>query len=144
MIDASGDIVVSDPPPGKEGWKIGIAPLEKPDGTPSRFLLLKNQAVATSGDAFQFVEIGGKRYSHIVNPQTGLGLTTRSSVTVIAENGIAADSLASAVSVLGPKQGLRLIETTPGSAALVLQRNAGKPMVFTSKRLKDYVSRMEE
>ena len=105
MIDAGGDLVLGDPPPGKAGWRIGIAPLEKTDGPPSQILEIKNAAVATSGDAFQFVEIAGTRYSHIVNPKTGLGLTQRSSVTVIAPTGIQADSLASAVSVLGPQAG---------------------------------------
>lgn len=139
MIDGSGDIVVGDPPPGKRGWKIGIAPLEKPDGPPSRTLQLSNAAVATSGDAFQYVEIAGKRYSHIVNPKTGLGLTTRSSVTVIAPDGITADSLASAVAVLGAKKGLKLIEVTKKTAALIVQIEKGKRQEFPSRRLNDFV-----
>src|SRR5690606_33737492 len=101
MIDASGDIVLGDPPPGDRGWRIGIAPLESPDAPPSRFLVLRNASVATSGDAFQHVLIDGKRYSHIIDPHTGLGLTEPASVTVIAADGITADSLASAVNVLG-------------------------------------------
>jgi thiamine biosynthesis lipoprotein len=139
MIDGSGDIVVGDPPPGKRGWKIGIAPLEKPDGPPSRYLLLSNAAVATSGDAFQYVEIAGKRYSHIVNPQTGLGLTTRSSVTVIAPDGITADSLASAVTLLGAYKGLKLIAATNGTAALIVQVEKGARQEFPSKCLNDFV-----
>ncbi|MCH7989744.1 MAG: FAD:protein FMN transferase [Planctomycetes bacterium] len=139
MIDGSGDIVVGDPPPGKRGWKIGIAPLEKPDGPPSRYLLLSNAAIATSGDAFQYVEIAGIRYSHIVNPKTGLGLTTRSSVTVIAPDGITADSLASAVAVLGVKKGLNLIEATNKTAALFVQIKNGKRQESSSRRLNDYV-----
>ncbi|HVC97462.1 MAG TPA: FAD:protein FMN transferase, partial [Pirellulales bacterium] len=121
MIDASGDIVVGDPPPGAEGWRIGIAPLTDPKGPPSRFLLLKSASVTTSGDAFQHVEIGGKRYSHIVDPHTGLGLTDQSSVTVVARDGTTADSLATAVSVLGPMRGLELIERTAGAAALIVR-----------------------
>jgi thiamine biosynthesis lipoprotein len=121
MIAVSGDLVMGDAPPGKAGWRVGLAPLEKVDGPPSRILELKNAAVSTSGDAFQFVEIKGKRYSHIVDPKTGLGLTQRSSVTVIAPTGSEADSLASAVSVLGPEAGLKLIESTPKTAALIVQ-----------------------
>jgi len=139
MIDGSGDIVVGDPPPGKRGWTIGIAPLEKPDGPPSRFLQLSNAAVATSGDSFQYVEIEGIRYSHIVDPKTGLGLTTRSSVTVIAPDGITADSLASAVTVLGAIKGLKLIESTNKTAALFVQINNGKRNEFSSHRLNDYI-----
>lgn len=118
LCAAAGDIVAGDPPPGEKGWRVGIAPLEKPDGPPSRFLSLANRAVSTSGDAFQSVEIDGTRYSHIVDPQTGLGLTTRSSVTVVAPKGITSDSVASAVSVLGRNAGLKLVESMDGVSAL--------------------------
>ncbi len=138
MVNASGDIGVSDAPPGKEGWKIGIAPVDKPDGPPSRFLLLTNAAVTTSGDAFQHVEIEGQRYSHIVDPHTGLGLTHRGSVTVVARDCIAADSLATAASVLGPQRGLKLIEDTPGAAALFLSIEDARPQSVESRRLKGY------
>ena len=76
LVDASGDIGVGDPPPGEEGWKIGIAPMV-PGGPPSRMLILSRAAVTTSGDAFQYVEIAGRRYSHIIDAKTGLGLTDR-------------------------------------------------------------------
>jgi thiamine biosynthesis lipoprotein len=120
LIDASGDIGVGDPPPGKEGWVIEVAPVDE-DGAPRTRVLLANAAVTTSGDALQHVEIGGKRYSHIVDPRTGLGLTDRTSVTVIARDCTSADSLATAVSVLGPKEGLKLIEHTPGTAAWIVR-----------------------
>lgn len=136
MIDAGGDLVVGEAPPEKAGWRVGIAPLEKVDGPLSRILKVKNAAVATSGDAFQFVEIDGTRYSHLVNPKTGLGLTVRSSVTVIAPTGMEADSLASAVSVLGPEAGLKLIESTKETAALIV---AGDPQkTYESKCLGKY------
>lgn len=138
MVDASGDIGVSDPPPGAAGWKIGIAPLEKPDGPPSRYLLLFNAAVTTSGDAFQHVEIAGQRYSHIVDPQTGMGLTHRMSVTVIARDCISADSLATAVSVLGSGAGLKLIEDTPQAAALIIQCVDERASSVTSKRFAEH------
>ena len=83
LVDASGDLAIGAAPPGQQGWKIGIAPLEA-GSPPSRFLMLAECGVATSGDAWQFVEIDGHRYSHIIDPHTGIGLTTRSSVTVIA------------------------------------------------------------
>ncbi len=140
MVNASGDIGVSDPPPGAAGWKIGIAPLEKPDGPPSRYLLLANAAVTTSGDAFQYVEIDGQRYSHIVDPKTGLGLTDRMSVTVVARDCITADSYATAVCVLGPQLGLKLIEDTPGAAALMVQNLNGQLQTSESSRLKKFVT----
>lgn len=142
MIDAGGDLVLGDAPPGEAGWRIGIAPLEKADGPPSRILEIANAAVATSGDAFQFVEIDGTRYSHIVNPKTGVGLTQRSSVTVIAPTGIQADSLASAVSVLGPQAGLKLIESTRNTETLIIQGDPKK--VYESKGFDEYVLDSEE
>ncbi|WP_158633670.1 FAD:protein FMN transferase [Tautonia sociabilis] len=117
LVAGAGDIVVGDPPPGRSGWLVGIAPLD-PSGPPERYVLLANQAVSTSGDAERFVEIDGVRYSHIVDPRTGLGLTSRSSVTVVAPDGTTSDSLATAASVLGPDRGLHLIEQIEGAEAL--------------------------
>ena len=67
-----------------------------------------------SGDAEQYIEINGKRYSHIVDPRTGLGLTDRIAVTVIAPDGVTSDGLATAISVLGPRGGRTLGSTFPG------------------------------
>ncbi len=131
LVDAGGDMVLGAPPPGKQGWRIGIAPLE-PDGPPSQILSLANVAVATSGDTWQFVVIDGRRYSHIVDPKTGVGLTDHSSVTVVAPDGITADSLASAVSVLGPNNGLKLIEATPNTEAFIVRAPKAKPETHQS------------
>lgn len=125
LVDASGDIVAGDAPPGAEFWAVEIEALRKRATLPDHAdlsdgelteketaprLRICNQAVATSGDAYQSVVIDGRRYSHIVNPKTGLGLNQRSSVTIIAPNGMTADALASAVSVIGPDAGIRLLE----------------------------------
>ncbi len=120
LVAVAGDIAAGDPPPGRDCWRIGVAPLDKPDGDPSRYVRLVNGSISTSGDAFQFVEIGGVRYSHIVDPSTGLGLTRRSSVTVVAPNGMDADGLATAISILGSDRGLKLIEQSKGTAALIV------------------------
>ncbi len=136
LIDAGGDIRLGDPPPGKSGWVIGIARL-KPDSPPSQYLSLARTAVATSGDAWQYVEIDGRRYSHIVDARTGLGLTDHSSVTVIAPDCITADSFASAVSVLGPEKGLKLIEATPEAATFIVRAPEGKTETHQSARWKD-------
>lgn len=133
LIDASGDIGAAEPPPGESGWKIGIAPLHAA-GPPSRYLSLRNSAVTTSGDAFQHVVIDGRRYSHIVDPRTGLGLTAPSSVTVLAADCITADSLATAVSVLGPERGLDLIDRTPHAAVLIVREDNGKVETHASQR----------
>ena len=131
LVDAGGDLALGAAPPGKKGWRIGVAPL-KADGPPSQFLQLSNCGVATSGDAWQFVEIDGRRYSHILDPRTGIGLTTRSSVTVIASDATVADGLASAVSVLGPQKGLALIERFKGASALVVQASAAGVQTWKS------------
>ena len=133
LVDLGGDIALGEAPPGRQGWKIGIAPW-KADARPSRFLLVRRASVATSGDAWQFVEIAGRRYSHIIDPRTGRGLTERISVTVVAPDGTTADSLASAVSVLGPERGLKLIEATPGAAALVVRKVDGNVEQYESQR----------
>ena len=133
LVDASGDIGVGDPPPGKQGWTIAVIPLSA-EGTPSRQILLANAAVSTAGDAFQHVVIDGRRYSHIVDPHTGLGMTDRMGVTVIAPDCLTADGLDTAVAAMGPKAGLALIEKTPGAAAFIVRPGDGEPEVFESKR----------
>lgn len=141
LIDASGDILVGNPPPEAEAWKIDIEPIRPPASPrPPLRLHLANCAVATSGDAYQFIEIDGTRYSHIVDPSTGLGLTTRSSVTVIAKTGIEADSLASAVSVLGPKKGLKLIATIPAAHARIVQIVEEREQVTFSPCFRQFVA----
>ena len=137
LIDAGGDIGLGQPPPDRPGWVIGVAPLER-DAPPSRYLWLSCLAIATSGDTWQYVEIDGKRYSHLVDPRTGLGLTDHSSVTVIAPDCITADGLASAVSVLGPEKGLKLIEETPGAAAFILRAPEGRIETYESRRWREF------
>jgi FAD:protein FMN transferase len=121
LVAAGGDVRAGDAPPGKSGWKIGAKGLGSPDAGFSRVVTLANRAVSTSGDAEQFVEIGGVRYSHIVDPRTGLGLSERLSATVIASFGARADALATAASVLGAERGLRLIDDDPDAEALVVR-----------------------
>ena len=106
LCAASGDIAIGDPPPGKEGWEVGVRALDNQGNFYNQTLFMRNCAVSTSGDTFQFIEIGGQRYSHIVNPRTGLGLTNRIMVSVIADTAVETDSQATAISVLGVRKGL--------------------------------------
>jgi thiamine biosynthesis lipoprotein len=103
LIAVSGDIVAGDAPPGTEGWRIGL----EPSGGE---LLLKNAAVSTSGDTEQSREIGGERYSHIIDPKSGLGLRSAIAVTVVARRGLDADPIATAVSVLGEARGRAIFQ----------------------------------
>ena len=140
LVRASGDIAVGDPPPGEKGWKIGLAPLD-PDEPPKQYILLANGAVSTSGDARQHLIVDGKRYSHIIDPHTGYGIAGRSSVSVIAPHGIDADSIASAVSLLGPEKGQKLVEETPGAAALMITEENGSQKIHSSQRFSQYEAR---
>lgn len=134
LVAASGDVVLGDPPPNTDAWRVAIAPLVV--GKPvERYLMLANTAVSTSGDAFQFVEIDGRRYSHILDPRTGLGLTERVSVSVVAPTGIESDSLASAVCVLGAERGLKMIEALPETAVLIVQAGEEKPSEHRSVKM---------
>lgn len=98
LIAVSGDIVAGDAPPGTQGWRVGLEPA-------GGEVYLRNAAVSTSGDTEQSREIGGVRYSHIIDPKTGLGLTSPIAVTVVARRGLEADPIATAVSVMGEQRG---------------------------------------
>lgn len=122
LVDAGGDLAVGEAPPGQPGWKILVrnpdpAALDKPE-----YLLLQNTGVATSGDAFQYLEVRGRRYSHIINPADGMGLSDSASTTVIAPDGMTADALATALSVMPVADGLRLVESMKGVSAAIVHR----------------------
>ncbi|MGL4424162.1 MAG: FAD:protein FMN transferase [Gemmataceae bacterium] len=138
MIAVSGDIVVGDPPPDREHWTISIAPVAT--GRPGRTVYLANRAVSTSGDLFQYVEIAGVRYSHVLDPKTGLGQTGRRSTTLIAASGILSDGYSKAVALLPPDKALALVERLPDAAAyIVVKENEQAPeVVHTSERFKNY------
>ncbi|MCS6777634.1 MAG: FAD:protein FMN transferase [Chloroherpetonaceae bacterium] len=115
LVEAGGEIVVGDPPPGEPGWRIEIE-----NAVPGQEqVILTNAAISTSGDTVQFLEYAGKRYSHVIDPRTGLGLTTRYLATVIAPSGLVSDSLATAMSVLGPERGNALLREYPGVRAWI-------------------------
>ncbi len=134
LVAGAGDIAMSGPPPDAEGWRIAIARLEDPALPAERALLLHDVAVSTSGDTERFVEIDGKRYSHIVDPKTGVGVIDRCSVTVIAPDGATADALDTAVYVLGSDRGLPLIESTPGAAGYIVRLTPSGKKAFESAR----------
>jgi thiamine biosynthesis lipoprotein len=134
LVAGGGDIVVSGPPPGKDGWEIAIRPLLEVEGKAGPRLILHDGAVSTSGDANQHVEIDGKRYSHIVDPKTGIGLLGRMSATVVARDGTTSDSLTKVVAVLGPERGFKLIESVEGTSARFVRLTERGEEVSTSPR----------
>jgi thiamine biosynthesis lipoprotein len=118
LVAASGDIAVGNPPPGQRGWRVSIGSPFQTKGT-ERTLILANAAVSTSGDVEQSVVINGIRYSHIVDPRTGIGLTNRCQVSAIAPHATQTDALATAVSILGAEEGRRLIKSQPKVSAII-------------------------
>jgi FAD:protein FMN transferase len=139
LVAASGDIAVSGAPPGKPGWRVDIAPL--PGAKEKRQLLLKDAAVSTSGDSEQFVEIAGVRYSHVVDPRTGLGQTGRRSVTVVARRGIQADSLTKVAALLPADEAVKKIESVEGAATLIVVKGAKGEEVKESKGFAGWVAK---
>jgi thiamine biosynthesis lipoprotein len=116
LVEAGGDIVVGDAPPGRGGWSIEVST----DADPAfrdRAGGLTNAALATSGPTVQFVEIEGVRYSHVVDPRTGLGLTNGVLARVIAPDGAVADALATALSVTERERAGRLLARYPDAIA---------------------------
>ncbi len=99
LVQMGGDLAVGDAPPDSQGWQVLIPPLSTPD-TP-KTLFLTRCALSTSGSTEQYVEIEGKRYAHIIDPRTGLGLSALILASVKAPDGITSDSLATALAVMG-------------------------------------------
>jgi thiamine biosynthesis lipoprotein len=125
MVDLGGDIRCFGPPfKGRDHWVIGLQnPKANKNSTGDEVLLklkITSGAVATSGDYQQFIEIDGKRHSHIIDRETGTSTQGLSSVTIIADKAIDADVLATAVSVMGVEKGLELIEETTDVEAILI------------------------
>ncbi len=110
LVIAGGDIAIGDAPPDKPGWEIKL----KTSSTAETTRILHNTGVSTSGDLHQFTEIGGIRYSHIIDPKTGLGLTTPASCTVIAPDCTTSDALATAMCVMGKTRAQKTALRIPG------------------------------
>jgi len=111
LITAGGDIRLGAAPPGREGWNVAIKTFDLSGN--DEILTLSNAAVSTSGDLHQSVEIDGVKYSHILDPATGLGLTRRIAASVISDNAKLSDALATAACVLGA-DGSETLRKMPG------------------------------
>lgn len=123
LIDTGGDIIVGSGPPGLAGWRIDAADADA--AFRERASQLTNAAIATSGDESQFVEIDGVRYSHIVDPRTGLGLTSQVTARVIARDGAIADALATALAVMGP-EGVPIVQQKYPDVLISVTAPAGR------------------
>ncbi len=140
MVGAAGDIFVGDPPPGRAGWHIAFEEPGAAGTNKGLYVQVRNCGISTSGDTYRFVEIDGKRYSHVIDPRTGLGITNRAGVSDIAPDGMTADSITKAMIILSPEKAMELADRTPGVAAMLTTFDAaGKPTVRMSKRFEQYI-----
>lgn len=131
IINASGDLTAWGTQPSGKPWTIGIAHPEHPS-TAFSYLEISGKAVATSGNYEKFILIDGQKYSHTINPKTGMPITGIQSVTVIASNAEFADAMATPIAVMGIEAGLFLVNQIPNLHCIVIDNNN---KIFTSKNL---------
>jgi len=119
VVNASGDLTTWGLQPNGKQWTIAIA---NPNCSHEAFsyMEISNMAAATSGNYEKFVMIGGKKYSHTINPQTGLPVTGIKSVTIITTNAELADALATPVTIMGISAGLNMIDQMKNIEAIII------------------------
>jgi len=132
IINASGDLSAWGLQPNGSKWTIGVADPDAPNAAFS-YMEISNKAVATSGNYEKFVTINGKKYSHTIDPKTGLPITGIKSVTIIASNAEFADAMATPIAVMGIKAGLFLIDQIPDLYCIIIDDNN---KIYTSKNIR--------
>jgi thiamine biosynthesis lipoprotein len=137
LVDAGGDIVMSGAPLNQQGWLIGVNLPETTDQLLNKKLQLSNCSVATSGDVYQFIEYKGVKYSHIINPLTGYGVTNLRNVTIVAKTGATADWLATACSILPIKEAKQLAISHQAALLITTLKN-GKLVFEATPNFKNY------
>ena len=131
IVNAAGDLTAWGCHPNGKPWTIGIADPQEAQHSFSH-LEITNTSIATSGNYEKFIMIDGKRYSHTINPKTGLPVSGIKSVTIISPNAEIADAMATPVMVMGIKTGLDLINQIKGLACIIVDDN---DTVYTSKNV---------
>ncbi len=104
LVDGGGDLYVGNPPPDKEGWAVQIITSDNQGKKVAQQLILKNTAIASSGDTYRFLAHNGKRYSHIIDPRTGYGVVDQKIINVQATSCMKADAIASTLSIINEKE----------------------------------------
>ena len=131
VVNAGGDLIAWGKQENGQDWNVGIT--DPKDKTKIiGWLNISDQAVVTSGDYEKFVEFNGKRYGHIINPKTGMPASGINSVTIICPDAELADALATAVFVLGIKDGIDLINQLNGIEGVVIN---DQDLIFSSKNI---------
>lgn len=118
LVNAGGDIYASGSPSGRTSWKIGMRDPRNFQGV-KEIIDIRDMGVATSGDYEKYFLMNGKRYSHIIDPETGYPASGVISVTVIAETAVEADALATALFVMGKEKGMELADSQGVKALFV-------------------------
>jgi thiamine biosynthesis lipoprotein len=131
IVNASGDLTVWGHQPDGQDWTIGIA---DPNAAhqPFSYLSITNMAIATSGNYEKYVMIDGKKYSHTINPKTGLPVSGIKSVTIFSPNAEIADAMATPVMIMGIKVGLDMINQIKGISCIIIDDN---DKIYTSKNI---------
>lgn len=132
VISASGDLTAWGCREDGSPWKIGIA---NPDDRTKAigWFMVDSVSVATSGNYEQYFELNGERYSHNIDPKTGMPVRGIKSVTVVSPKAELSDALATAVTVMGVDVGLHFIEQLPDTHCLIIDENN---KLFSSRHLK--------
>lgn len=131
VVNASGDLTTWGLQPNGNPWTVGIA---NPDAKHNVFsyMSITDMAVATSGNYEKFVMIDGKKYSHTINPRTGLPVTGIKSVTIITTNAEIADAMATPVMIMGIRTGLDMIDQIKDIEAVIID---DYDRLYTSKNI---------
>ena len=131
IVNAAGDLTAWGYQPNGKEWTIGIA---DPNSAhyPFSYLRITNMAIATSGNYEKFITINGKKYSHTIDPKTGLPVTGIKSVTIMSPNAEIADAMATPVMIMGIKIGLNMVNQVKGLACIIVDDN---DKIYTSKNI---------
>jgi thiamine biosynthesis lipoprotein len=136
FIDAGGNQYLLGVPPGKQTWTVGIKDPAQPDRLLGIVDTLET-SVSTSADYATYVEIGGRKFGHVLDPRTLRPADASLSVTILSRDGTLADALSKAVFILGPSEGVKLADSFPNTFAIVAYRGpSGAPGLAMSARLK--------
>lgn len=131
VVNASGDLTAWGLQPDGRMWTLGIADPDRSQHVFS-YMNITGLAVATSGNYEKFVMIGGRKYSHTINPRTGLPVTGIKSVTIITTNAEIADAMATPVTIMGVHAGLDMINQMKDIEAVIIDDN---DRLYTSKNI---------
>ena len=141
LVDVGGDVECFGKPLDADHWNVGV---QSPWSDNDQLAVLRpidsgGFSVCTSGNYRRFVTIDDRRYSHIIDPRNGQPTNAWPSVTVVAADAMTADGWATALSVLGPDDGLKLISSETGIEALFVTGAPDQPSVRFSPGLPQFV-----